>query len=647
MQKLLAFLFTTASAALLSWAAASSPPQERDLLQVLQSNAAPEEKAITCKRLAIYGSEASVPALKALLPDERLSSWARIALEAIPGPAADQALREALDTVQGRQLIGVINSIGVRRDQKAVPALAKKLNTPDPAIASAAAESLGRIGGSSAAKALRAALPKAPETTRGAMALGCVYCAEQFMAAGDHSQAVKLYDFVREAAVPKQRILEATRGAILARKAKGLPLLLEQLRSPDPELFGIGLRTARELPGVEVTKALGAEVKNSPAPRQPLILLALADREDPAALPAILAAAGSDSKALKKVAVEVLDRSGDPAALTALLPIASGSDPELATSAKNALGRLPGVAVNQEILNRLQTADAATRPVLIEVAARRGIESAVPRLLVYADSSDIPSRRAALSAIGAMGGDAEASGLVKLLETQKDADKKADLEKALLAIVSRRGAACAPLVMPLAKSTDPAARQIGLQALAAAGGPAALEAVKTATTDADEAVREEAVQTLCSWPNTWPEDSHVAEPLLALARSAEKPAHQVLASRAYLQWLLGDEKMAGPEKLRRLNDALPLLKRPEEKRMTIAVLRQVQEPEAVQQLISLASDASTAEEACSALVGLASAPNSKLPKAAREQALQAVLERAPGEALKQKAQDALKKLAGA
>ena len=38
------------------------------------------------------------------------------------------------------------------------------------------------------------------------------------------AQAVKLYDEVRGADLPQTRILEATRGAILARGAEGVPL---------------------------------------------------------------------------------------------------------------------------------------------------------------------------------------------------------------------------------------------------------------------------------------------------------------------------------------------------------------------------------------------------------------------------------------
>ena len=57
--------------------------------------------------------------------DEHLSAYARYGLEPIADPSADDALRAALAKLQGNQLIGVINSIGKRRDAKAGPALAK------------------------------------------------------------------------------------------------------------------------------------------------------------------------------------------------------------------------------------------------------------------------------------------------------------------------------------------------------------------------------------------------------------------------------------------------------------------------------------------------------------------------------------------
>src|SRR6056297_2813383 len=92
---------------------------EEELIAILESDAPPQDKAITCKQLAVVGSPAAVPALAKLLPDPELSSWTRIALEVIPGPEADQALRDALDHIEGRLLIGIINSVAVRHDQQA------------------------------------------------------------------------------------------------------------------------------------------------------------------------------------------------------------------------------------------------------------------------------------------------------------------------------------------------------------------------------------------------------------------------------------------------------------------------------------------------------------------------------------------------
>ena len=144
-----------------------SPQKQRDLIRVLKSDKPPADKAMACKQLAICGTKDAVPALAPLLADPQLASWARIALEAIPDPAADAALRKAMGKLSGPLLIGAINSIAVRRDAKAVAALAKKLKAADPEVASAAALALGRIGGTRAAKTLantcRSGRPRWPD----------------------------------------------------------------------------------------------------------------------------------------------------------------------------------------------------------------------------------------------------------------------------------------------------------------------------------------------------------------------------------------------------------------------------------------------------------------------------------------------------
>ncbi|MBM3892757.1 MAG: hypothetical protein FJ388_26870, partial [Verrucomicrobia bacterium] len=70
------------------------------LAAVLQTGAPHGAKDFACRQLAVIGTSESVAALAPLLTDEKLSHMARFALERIPGPAADESLREALGKVK-------------------------------------------------------------------------------------------------------------------------------------------------------------------------------------------------------------------------------------------------------------------------------------------------------------------------------------------------------------------------------------------------------------------------------------------------------------------------------------------------------------------------------------------------------------------
>jgi HEAT repeat protein len=624
----------------------NSAEKERQLLAVMRSDAAPAEKAITCKQLAVYGTSQSVPVLAPLLADADLASWARIALEAIPGEAADEALRSAVSKLHGRLLVGTINSIGVRRDPKAIGELTLTLKNADPEVASASAVAMGRIGGDQAATALKAALSGARTAVKPAVAEGCVRCAEHFLADGNSSSAVELYDLVRKADVPRQNVLEGIRGAILARKADGIPLLLEQLRSNDKALFQIGLRASRELPGSQATQAIVAEMQTAPLERKPLLLLAIADRgdNDPAGLQAILDAAKTGPKKLRLVAVGVLDRMGKLSSVPVLIEVAAENDAELTQASMVALTRMPGNELDSTIIEHLGQATGRTRQVLIELSARRQIDRAIPIVLKDTQSSDPGIRSAAVQTIGAIGKTDQVNDLVTLLPSAQSEKQRQDIEAALLAISGRLGNSCAQYLVPLTHNQDATVRKVALHALASAGGPDALAAVKMAVEDRDETVQDEAVRTLSTWPNTWPEDEAIAQPLLNLAKSSKKPNYQVLAMRGYLQFLEGDKKLKGEEKLAKVQEALPLISRPEEKRAAIAVVQSIPSAAALQMLSKLAEEPAVTEDACSAIVDLAGRNLPGVPGESRRLALQTPLEKSKNEETKHKAQMALAKI---
>lgn len=181
------------------------------------------QKSRACQRLALVGDKDAVPALAALLPDPKLSHFARFGLAPIPDPSADDALRAALPKLKGKLLVGVINTIGQRRDAKAVPALARLLSDADVEVAQAAAASLGYISGAAAAKAIQDGLARTKGPVRVAVARAGLLCAEGLLAGGARQQAFALYDALTRAEMPKPVRLAAMHGIINAETALDRP----------------------------------------------------------------------------------------------------------------------------------------------------------------------------------------------------------------------------------------------------------------------------------------------------------------------------------------------------------------------------------------------------------------------------------------
>ena len=533
--------FTVSSIALAD-GPATSPEKEQELLAVLKSDAAPADKAITCKQLAIYGSAAAVPELAKLLPMPELSSWARIALESIPGPEADEALRTATDSLQGRLLVGTINSLGVRRDAAAVAALSGKLKDADVEVAAAAAVALGRIGNDDASKALRTALADSSPEVRSFVAEGCVLCAERLHSEGKLADAIAIYDEVRAADVHLQRIVEATRGAILARGQDGIPLLVEQLHSDDRALFRLALGTAREFPGSEIDKVLVTEMTTSPDDRAALIVQAMADRKDTVVLTAILKAAEQGPLAVRLSAVDALARVGDVTCLNSLLKIAVDKDAELSVAAKDTLAELPGDNVNAQIVALLPKAEGATYPLLIELVGKRRIE-AVPQLLKALDNNSGVVRTAALVALGETVSLQQLSVLIDQVVAPKKSEDAEIAQKALKAASIRmadREACAKELSAAVDRVKSVPVKGTLLQILGAMGGTNALQAVGKAAKSTDAQLQDISSRLLGEWMT---EDA--APVLLELAKIPSNP-YQVRALRGYIriarQFVLPDAK---------------------------------------------------------------------------------------------------------
>ena len=186
---------------------------ETRLASVLGSGMSRAAKDFACRKLMVIGTAASVPALASLLNDNDLSHMARYALERIEAPEAAQVLRDALPSLKGNLKIGVIGSLGVRRDTAAIAVLTEALGDADVAVATAAATALGDIGTEQAVESLSAATAAAG--VKPAVADAMLVAAERLLADGKKAAALGAYKQLLKSNPPKNVRLAATRGLLL------------------------------------------------------------------------------------------------------------------------------------------------------------------------------------------------------------------------------------------------------------------------------------------------------------------------------------------------------------------------------------------------------------------------------------------------
>jgi type 1 glutamine amidotransferase len=188
---------------------------EKNLVEVLESDATDAAKQFVCRKLSIIGTTQSVPVLSKMLTNAKQSDMARYALERMPGEAVNEALRGALSKTTGKTQVGIINTLGMRGDKKAVGAISKLVGSSDALVADAAAAALGHITGPEATKALAAAKDKTKGKLRMVVLDSYLKCADQLAAAGKRRQAMAIYKQLSSEPAPIGAA--ALRGMVTAR----------------------------------------------------------------------------------------------------------------------------------------------------------------------------------------------------------------------------------------------------------------------------------------------------------------------------------------------------------------------------------------------------------------------------------------------
>jgi len=580
------------------------------LVETLKNPAASVfEKAKACQRLAVVGTKDAIPALAALLADEKLNLYARFGLEGIPDPAVDEVLRNAAVKLHGRQQVGVIDSIGQRKDAQAVGLLKGLLGNSDAAVASAAAGALGRIGTTEAAGILKQALCGCSPVKK-CIADGCLACADRLIAAGNKAEAVALDEAVAKADVPKYLKVAALAGQFRLRQGEAKDLLVAQICCPDKAFFNVGLAAVRQMPGAEVTAALVAELPKLPLARQAVLLRALGDRQQAPPMSLFLAASKSESTEIREAAIEVLAHHGDASAAAVLLEAALG-DAAVAQTAKDAISNLPGNDVDAAIVARLAGAEPKAKAILFELLGARRVVAATPAVCAALTDSNEPVRLAAIAAFGrlaelkdldVLAGKAMAGG-----SPAESAAAQAALKMAVLRMSDRD--ACAAKLAGALKGASAANQKYLLELLSKVSGQKALETVLVSVKSSDPAVKDAATRVLGEWLS-----ADAAAALLEIARHDADAKYQTRALRGYIR-IARQLKLPAETRLAMFHTAMELAKRNEEKKIALEILPRIPSVTTLDLVVSYVGAPALKTPAADAAVKIAAKIVGREPKA--------------------------------
>ena len=598
---------------------ASQPRSERELIDVLKSNAGLQEKDAACAELKRVGTALSVPVLAELLTDEQLSHTARFALESLPAPEAGLALTRALDTTTGLTRVGIVNSLGRRREGGAVNPLTKLLGSSDSNAAGAAARALGRIGGPAAIDGLLAALPVAREPMlRSSVLDGLLRAANLELAAGRSAAASNVFARIHGASAPDYVRGAAYRGLIAsADEGRALKLISLAIRGNDGPEQMAALEMGRVLKSAGVTKALGESLALVQPPAQVALIEALRQRGDPEAVPSILTMMKSPALAVRVAALAGLGELGDQSVVPPLLEAASSTDEAEIRAARQALLVLRRGDIASALILRLN----GGRPASIVEAARalagRGDHEAVGSLTTLARQNSGPARAAACLALGQLAEATDFAGLVGLVVAATDDAAREQARDAL-------GAAClrlknkgesvdaGPIVAGLA-TASPEARAALLQAGSALSDERLRTALRGALADGDQSLRAAAERSL-----TETRDPAFIPDLMTLARQSSDLNRRVAAVRGYVRLVadMDNLNLGAADRVKALADILPLA-RAEERWGVLACLAKVPDTGALALALSMLDEPATRAEAAQAVTATASRLTSTHPEHAR------------------------------
>jgi HEAT repeat protein len=416
-------------------------------------------------------------------------------------------------------------------------------------------------------------------------------------------------------------------------------MVIDALKSSDPQMQSGAIAIVRELPGEAVTKALAEQLPKLSASGQVQLLAALGDRGDKSALPAVVEAVKSTDESVRMAALRAVGQLGNASNVSLLAERAASSKGAEQKTAMESLYRLRDDQVDATILQSIASAQPPVKVELITAIGERNTRGAVETLLANARQEDRKVQLESLKVLRIVARPEDLPVLMNLLLDIKNDPGRTEAEK-MIAVVAHKiedkTRQALPVLAVLPNVKEAADRASLLHVLGRIGDSSALPTLQTALTSREPEIRDAAIRALADWPTAEP-----VPDLFKVAQTTDNKVHKAIALRGFVRMLSLESRRPADETVDLYKRAMDLASEPAEKKQVLSGLASARSLGALNLAAKYLDDLALYQEAELAVLKIAQAIHGEYPRQTSE-VLQKIVGGTKNDDVRRQAQEIIK-----
>ncbi len=580
---------------------------EKEFLKVLGNDISGAGRDFLLRQLGIIGSSESVELLANMLKAPEVCQMARHAMETIPGSEADEALRKQLEESEDDIVsIGIIGTLGHRRDAGSVEQLAQIIDEKNEHLAIAAANALGSIASSDAEDALARLQGNVEGRVLNELLHARLSCAADFVQDQKVSRAMGVYEQLLGESMPVQVQVGALQGFVEIGADGTDERIVNIIGSRSGRLQMAAIMLSAKVESEQIVSLLGELMPETDEQTQITVLAALSKRADISAMPYVKKAAQSDNVSVRVAALEALKNTGDGSAVEFLAVRAAETTGQEQRAARESLYAIPGQDVNSTIIDLVPETPQRVKAELLTAIGQRYMDNGIELLLKNAASDEAEIASASMGGLRRIGNKEQFPQLVDLM-LNVESSMQGQVEHTILTVLNRCGGSdiLTDSALQYLPTEDVDSHALLLNLLGHSGYKKGLDVILEGLESQENVIKRASIDAAGNWPGC-----EVVEPLLKVVSETDERTHRVVAFRAAVSRASECGEVADRQRLQLLGKCIDVAPDANEARRILPALREIHLVESVKLTSKLLNKPGLEDEAATTIARI----SKNLPK---------------------------------